>query len=491
MIRLSGEYTDAQVMGVGEEAVEEMTLEQIQTMIDNEAFRNPVRVMPDCHPGAGSVVGFTMPLGTRVIPNVVGVDKGCGMESRCLGPELPVEGEELDKRVRDRVPMGFGQDGLKAPNRDYYHVKNDFPWDEANETLAQFIKQMDEAYVEPMEEFYEDGGYDIEYFKELCGRAATQSGYFDVQTAISSVGTLGSGNHFIEIGQSVETGDYWVTIHSGSRGLGNNAAQYWQDYASKLRRSEEAREALREVGEDYVENFVKFDLDEVTDKELLEWLQGSKGESFVDYEALNEHFGEDEPHLIEQVGNQLKDAIPTGPSDADELAYLEGEEAAGYLIDLIFCQHYAVENRRVMAEAVADALGVEPTDRIVATHNYIDFRDGIIRKGATRAYEGERAVVPFNMKDGTLIIEGKSNEEWNYSSPHGAGRVMSRRQAHEEFSEDDLREQMEEAGAYATAFPVDESPDAYKSADVIEDAIKETATIVDRLEVVHNWKADD
>lgn len=483
-LELDGEHTNATVMI---DEVEENCLDQIQSMIDHEAFENDVVVMPDTHWGMGAVIGFTMPLGDRVIPNVIGVDIGCGLDAMNLGPDLPIRGEELDEAVRARVPMGYGPDGLRAPERDHYHVKNDFPWAETNETLAGFVDAMDEAYVEPMEQFLADGGYDIDYFKELVTeRAGRMSGYFGLNEAIASVGTLGAGNHFVEIGRSVETGDYWVVVHSGSRGLGANTAQYWQERASHLRRVEGARETLRSFPEAYRE-YVKFDLDAVSDEDLLDWLQGSKGESFVDYEALNADFADSEPSKIEEIGKELKTAIPDGASDGEPLDYLQGEEAAGYLVDMIFCQRYAAESRRVMAEAVADVLGVETTDHVRSTHNFIDFRDAIIRKGATRAYEGERVIVPFDMAHGTLICEGKSNPDWNYSSPHGAGRVMSRTEAKEVLDEDEVREQMD--GIHTSVVPLDEAPDAYKDPAVIEAAIEPTAEVVDRLEVVHNFKA--
>lgn len=486
MIGLEGVHTDAEVVGVDEDAVEAECLAQIQRMIDHEAFTEPVRVMPDAHQGTGSVIGFTMPLGDRIIPNVIGVDIGCGMHAANLGPDLPVEGGDLDEAIRARVPMGFGPDGLDAPDREYYHVKNDFPWEIVNETLAEFIEAADGEYVEGMAEFREAGGYDIEYFKELCAeRAGRTSAYFDVQKAISSVGTLGAGNHFIEIGKSVRTGEYWVVVHSGSRGLGANTATYWQKQASRLRddRADRARDRLAE----YPDRYVKFDPETVSDADLLDWLQGGKGEDFVNYGEIKADHHESDPHRIEEIREDLKAAVPTGDPEGSDLDYLDGEEAAGYLIDMIFCQRYAAENRRMMARAVADVLGVEITDEISATHNFIDFRDCIIRKGATRSYEGERVVVPFNMRDGTLICEGKSNPEWNYSVAHGAGRVMSRTQAKEEFEERDVRAEMD--GIQTSVVPVDEAPGAYKDAATIEAAIEETAEVVDRLEVVHNLKA--
>lgn len=493
MIEIEGEYTTAHIMGLSAEQVEDNVIDQLQTLVDHPAFRNPVKVMPDCHVGSGAVIGFTMPVGERIVPNVIGVDIGCGMYAINLGGSLPLTGDDLEDAVRRRVPMGWGPDGLKAPDREYYNVKENMPWRELNDTLASFIESMDGDYIPYMQEFADNGGYDIAYFKELVNeRAGTISKYFNTNTAIDSVGTLGSGNHFLEIGQSVETGDHWLVIHSGSRGLGENTAKYWQQQATEYindieNRTDPRPERIRDHLSDFPDDYMKFDLETVDDDDLRVWVTGGMGEDFVNYDAISKT-------EREQVRKELKLARDIGEeefSPAEPLDYLEGERAAGYLIDMIFCQQYASENRKMMAEQVAEALGVTVQDEIESVHNFVDFRDGIIRKGATRAYTGERAIVPFNMRDGTLIVDGKSNPEFNFSVAHGAGRVMSRHQADDEFTEDELRDQMDEAGAYAGALPTEEDPRAYKPASLIEDAIQETATVEDRLEVVHNWKAPE
>lgn len=481
MIKIDGEYTTAHVMGLDDGNLEENCREQIQEMVNHEAFTNNVRVMPDTHYGAGAVIGFTMPLSGKVIPNIVGVDIGCGMESARLGSSLSLEGEELDSRIRDRVPMGYGKDGLSAPNREYYHVKDQFPWETVNERLVHFIDLIDSSDDSELQRFLDDGGYDIDYFKDLCQRVGA-----DLNWAINSVGTLGAGNHFIEIGQSDSTGDYWVTIHSGSRNLGANTAEYWQERASHLRQVDAARTTLGDLPAEYLK-YVKFDLDAVSDQDLLDWLQGAKGESFVDYEYLKDDFEASSPGRIEEIGNELKSAIPDGFDSKESLAYLEDEEAYGYFIDMIFCQQYAVENRKMMAQQVADVLGVDIKESITSTHNFIDFRDGIIRKGATRSHDGERAVVPMNMREGTLVVEGKGNPEWNNSVCHGAGRVMSRREAKESLTLDEAEAVMKDV--FTTEIPLDEAPQVYKDAALIEEAIEPTADIVDRFEVVHNIKA--
>jgi len=505
MITIEGDVTTARVMGLEPGELEESAREQITDIVNHEGFENEIIIMPDVHVGSGAIIGFTMKLGTRIIPNVIGVDIGCGMQAvkleelnesvRSEDTESGLNHDVIEKHVRDTVPMGWGPDGLQAPEREYYHVKNQFPWETANERLESFINSTTGEHTKPLQSFLDDGGYDIEYFKELCEeRAGRMSTYFNTKKGISSVGTLGSGNHFLEIGQSDETGEYWIVVHSGSRGLGENTAKYHQQRAIKLRdgRADTARDELRELVDEYDESFVKFDVEEVSDEALLDWLQGGMGESFVDYDAIQTAYA-DTPEKIEVVGNEFKSVIPTEePASVDRsMDWLEGEEQAGYFRDMIFCQLYAVESRKMMAEAAADALGASITDEITSVHNFIDFRDNIIRKGATRSYNGERAVIPFNMRDGTVIVEGKSNEQWNKSVAHGAGRTMSRMKAKELTTSEELQADLERNGVFAGSHPADESPIAYKEADRIQQAVSETADVIDRLEVVHNFKAND
>jgi tRNA-splicing ligase RtcB len=431
MFDIEGEYTSARVF-LEENELEETAHEQVQTLVDHAAFRNPVRVMSDAHWGKGSVIGFTMPLGERVVPNTIGVDIGCGLYAVNIGPELPVSGEELDKRIRSRVPMGSSV----RSNTDY-DMEQEFPWHKANETVEQF----EESYGRDLH----FDGYDMEYFTDLCHRVGVSE-----NRAINSIGTLGGGNHFIEFGRSTETDDLWVVVHSGSRGLGYNTAKYWQDRATECMDQREGIDVEAEI------------------------------------ERIREEYeGEEIGRRIDELKENLTDRDRN-----DTLDYLEGEEAYGYFIDMIFAQRYASESRREMAREILDVLGVGSRDEVESVHNFIDFDDLVIRKGATRAYDGERIIIPFNMRDGTLICKGKSNPEWNFSAPHGAGRVMSRRQAFRDLDLDAFREQMSDV--FSTSVnedTLDEAPGAYKDTALIEQAIEPTAQIVDRLEVVHNLKA--
>lgn len=500
MIEITGSETTAYVKGLTEDELEQSAYDQIQSIVNHPGFQNEIIVMPDVHVGAGAMIGFTMGLGNRIIPNVIGVDIGCGMYAFKL-KSVPMKDGELDHEyientIRSKIPMGWGEEGYTAPNRDYYHVKNEFPWKEANEKLELFVESSDSGYVTEIKEFLDEGGYDIEYFTELTNeRAGTMSTYFDERTGINSVGTLGSGNHFIEIAESNETGEYWVVIHSGSRGVGENTAKYHQQRAMELRddRADIARDELKSLIEEYHKEFIRFDVDEVSDEELLNWLQGGMGEDFIDKQAIRDTYSPDNKEQIGVVIQEFNSVIPSSDvGDIDSsLDWLEGEEAAQYLIDMIFCQMYAMENRKMMGEMVVDALDTSIQKEIHSVHNYIDFRDQIIRKGATRAYSGETQIIPFNMRDGSILVEGKSNPDWNNSVSHGAGRAMSSRSAKEKTTEDELREEMDNNNVFVGEAPPSESPIAYKNAELIEQAISETAVVTDRLKPVHNFKAND
>lgn len=433
MFDITGEYTSARVF-LEESELEETAREQIGTLVNHAAFRNPVRVMSDAHWGKGSVIGFTMPLGDRVVPNTIGVDIGCGLTAAKLGSDLSPAGEELDRQVRRRVPMGSNV----RSNSEYEMDR--FPWEQTTETAAGF----QESYGRSFDSFT---GYDMAYFEDLCHRAG-----IGTKRAIDSIGTLGGGNHFIEFNRSLTTGDYWVVVHSGSRGLGYNTATYWQERATECMDQREGPDVEAEI------------------QRIREEYEGKEIERRID--ELNDRASE------------------RSPDRNETLDYLEGEEANGYFIDMIFAQQYASENRREMIRNITDILAVDPDEVIESVHNYIDFRDLVIRKGATRAYDGERIIIPFNMRDGTLICEGKSNPDWNFSAPHGAGRVMSRRAAFRDLDLDEFREQL--SGVFSTSVnkdTLDEAPGAYKDHTLIERAIEPTAEIVDRLDVVHNLKA--
>lgn len=446
---ISGEYTNALVMT---DQYDENCEEQIREMVNHPAFENPVRIMPDTHWGSGAVIGFTMPYDSRICPNTVGVDIGCGMYAINLGDELPMDSDERDKAIRDAVPMG-----RSVHSGGHYHVKNDFPWDDVNAKFDRFNAMLDRDI--------DFDGYDIDYFKDLCWRVG-----YDLNRAISSVGTLGGGNHFVEFNRSEATGDYWCVIHSGSRGLGLSIAKYWQEVATEKTTT---RKNIDDVPEQY-----------------REYLQPNWK---PDAEKIREDFdGREIGSMFDKMSQIIQEYGPNADGRNTDLDFLEGAEADGYLIDMLFAQTYASENRKEMARLVAETLDVAPVDEIESVHNYIDFDDGIIRKGATPAREGERAIIPFNMAEGTLLVEGKGNPEWNYSAPHGAGRRMSRTAAFEDLSVEEFQARMDGIETFNDPEEIlDEAPMSYKDTAIIESVIEETAAIKDRWTPVHNLKAEE
>lgn len=478
---LEGEYNAASVK-LDETLVEDECLQQIQDMTDGEAFEgdNDIAIMPDTHWGSGAVIGFTMPLKDKICPNTIGVDIGCGMYAANLG-KLDVDIneedtlEELDREIRERVPMGFN-----VHDRTDYHFKNDFPWERCQIKLEKFNENSDLADI--------DTEYGIEYFKDLINRIGYRTG-----RTINSMGTLGGGNHFIELGKSQKNGDTWCIIHSGSRGIGARIAEYWQDEAVESRRRKiliDKCNTIKMPNGDSVYPYVKFNSADggIT---RMAWLQGAKGESFKKEDKIREVFDGEE---IQEAHNKLTELMPDTYDLNEDHAYLYGSEARQYIKDMVFAQTYASKSRKRMMHRVTEAFhevgGRLPlyAELIESVHNYIDFEDQTIRKGACRAHEGEKIVIPFNMNYGTLIAEGKGEESWNRSAPHGAGRAMSRTAAKDKYSEEDMGEQTE--GVFMSKKPVDETPKAYKEPEMVEEAVGETAEVVDRIVPFMSLKAE-
>lgn len=458
MIEIEGEHTTAVVQGEGG-MFDDAFFEQVQDIVDHEAFQNDIVIQPDGHAGAGAVIGFTMPLGDRVTPNVVGSDIGCGVTAVNVGSE-GMFGERENNWIRSVVPMGLGQ---THSNPDY-HIVDDFPWDKCSS----------------IREEYDDGvsvEYEKDYLMNLCDRVG-----LDVNNVIASMGTLGSGNHFFEISKSEETGEYWFVVHSGSRCVGGAIASYWQEMASE---KEQAESVLDSV-EEWMWKYIKFEPDDFYD-DILDWVYGGKGESFYKINDIRNDF---DGEGIERIRQKFISLIP----DADrngELDYLTGEAVERYITDMVFAQQYARENRKVMLRNACDALDLEMGEMIDSIHNYIDFRDRMIRKGATRAAEDERLVIPFNMAEGAVICRGKGNESFNLSAPHGAGRRGSRRWAYREFTVEQFEEHME--GIYSSNNPhevLDEIPNAYKSPDDIMKYLTETTEVEETLTPVVNMKGE-
>jgi len=480
-INITGEHTTAEFLVDAESLIEDNCLEQVRTLVDHPAFTEPIRMMPDAHVGAGAPIGFTMPLPDRVVPNIVGVDVGCGMVATNLGEDLPLDGPERERRVREAVPMGRAvHDYDDAP-----HLVEEFPFERANDVSDRFESAYRERFgrsIDPIEFDFE--GYDGDYFKALCRRVLAGSrqgmGY-----VIRGAGTLGGGNHFVEFAKARDAGAFWLVIHSGSRYLGKSVAEYWQEKATQYREADAIRAALPEAYAEYL----KFDPETVSDDDLFAWVTGGKGESHVRKDAIRADFDGEEVDEVFRALSRPQAALEDRNEDLD---WLEGREAHGYYVDMLFAQQYARWNRELMSDAICAALDLEPVDRFQSIHNYVDFRDLTIRKGATPARDGQRLVIPFNMAEGSLLARGKGNRRYHQTAPHGAGRTMGRREAHETLSVEDFETAMAEVYSESVGEgTLDEAPMAYKSVEAIVEAIEPTAEIIDRLDVVHNLKATE
>lgn len=437
MFTINGKYTTAKVMI---DDIDETTMQQIYAFVSHEAFTNPVAIMPDCHAGKGAVVGFTMPLTDKVIPNTIGVDIGCGMLSWNMGKRLfeSASKDQIDKAIRAAIPMSTNI------HKSDVNFEIDMFYRLVNRKLRKFILEWNRERGDN-KDMVELSGTDLYNMTKRLGMKYTRF--------TNSVGTLGGGNHFIEVGKSENTGDYYITIHSGSRNFGKAVCEYHQKVAVERLTAPEMSK------EDYTKH-VKATFDK------KQWQKELKKYSVL---------------------------YPKRGGVARGTEYLEGDDLYNYFVDMLIAQTYAVFNRMFMQKLICDALQdievrVYCSDTVETTHNFIDFDDWVVRKGAIRSYEGEKMIIPFNPKDGLLICEGKSNPEWNYSAPHGAGRVLSRSAAKAKLSDDACDAAMK--GVYASVKPKDESPLAYKDAKMIEAAIEPTATILDRIRPVMNLKAN-
>ncbi|MDD4050885.1 MAG: RtcB family protein [candidate division Zixibacteria bacterium] len=431
MFEISGKYTTARVMI---DDVEEECIAQIRTFVNHPAFTNPVAIMPDTHAGKGSVIGFTMPLGDKVIPNTIGVDVGCGITAVNIG-DIDIDYATLDRSVRKAVPVGFNVHGHAVVN-----LKHGFDWKLVNEIGYRFRDRFAATYdttIEPVK-------YTYEWFEKLCTFVRAEP-----DAVRAAVGTLGGGNHFIEVAEG-EQGEKWVVVHSGSRNFGLRVAEAYQ------------RLALKTVGKHREREY----------QDRLDAIRTTCERNRIGAE-------------IKKMRDELGLGIPK------DLAYLEGQQAHDYYHAMIFAQQYAALNRDTMiARILATIPDAMVVDRIESVHNFIDFDDLIIRKGAIRSHQDDRLIVPFNMRDGSLIGVGKGNVDWNCSAPHGAGRIMSRSVAKRTLSVEEYRDQMQ--GIYTTSVgreTLDEAPGAYKDAQTIIDAIAPSVEIVDRIRPVYNLKA--
>lgn len=375
-LTLTGTYNSAVVFT---DEVEENALRQIELLLEQPFLKGErIRVMPDVHAGKGSTIGTSLTIfNQKVVPNLVGVDIGCGIRVFEVRGVNPKELAKLDQQIKLLIPSGFSVHPL--PITEPFHLLDQ---------LTFSVDNPDRIHL--------------------------------------SQGTLGGGNHFIELGTN-QKGQYFLQIHSGSRNLGHQIARYHQKLA-----------------QDY--------------QQILEEVAREQGKTFT--------------------------PVPK------DLAYLEGQLLEDYLTDMKIAQVFAVNNRLLMGERLIKQMGWQVVDTFDSMHNYIDIKCQLLRKGATDASKGTRLVIPLNMRDGSLICTGLGNPHWNYSAPHGAGRIMSRTEARNKLSLADFKETM--AAVYSTSISkrtLDEAPFAYKKASMIQEAIGETVEITDHITPIYNFKA--
>ena len=395
--------------------IEQEAVNQINELLRQEPFKNcKVRIMPDVHAGKGCVIGFTADLGEKVIPNIVGVDIGCGMLCVELG-NIELDFKDLDRVVNEYIPAGRNIRKQKLLNFD----------------------KINELY---------------------CLRELKETKKFN-----RAIGTLGGGNHFIEI-DADNKGNKYLVIHTGSRNLGKQVADYYQNLAIELC---SGKEEMYKKKEEIIKKYKE---------------QGRKSEIHQELKELEKEYKNNKPNLPK------------------ELCYLEGKHREMYLHDMKICQEYASLNRLQIAKQIIinyykltyipEMYPPIMQNSFETIHNYISFEDNIVRKGAIRANKNEKVLIPINMRDGSIIAVGKGNQDWNCSAPHGAGRIMSRTKAKERFKLEEFKQSMKDV--YSTSVveeTIDESPMVYKSMQEIIENTKDTVEIQKIIRPIYNFKA--
>lgn len=400
MIEIKGKYNEAKIFT---DVVDQSSIAQVQELCNQEfTSGSRIRLMPDIHTGVGCTIGTTMTIQDKVVPNLVGVDIGCGMETIRIR-ESHIELQKLDKLIYQKIPSGFS----------------------IREKAHKYINQIDLSalYCLP---------------------------YIDLPRAEKSIGTLGGGNHFIEVDRD-EEGNLYIVAHSGSRHLGVEVAKYYQ---------EEGYKVLNHTDDRSMEKLIAQMRAEGREKEIQK--------------------------EIKRLKNLKQTNIPKA------LAYVSDELFEQYIHDMKIVQHFAMLNRQAMMDEIIKGMKLHVEEQFTTIHNYIDTHDMILRKGAVSAQQGEKILIPINMRDGSLICVGKGNEDWNYSAPHGAGRLMSRGEAKQSFTVSEFKKQMSQV--YTTSVSkatLDECPMAYKGMQDILDHIRPTAEVVKIIRPIYNFKAGD
>lgn len=411
MIEIKGTYNTAIIY---QSEIDDTTRDQVQTIV-NQPFveGETIRIMPDCHAGAGCVIGTTMTLTNgKVCPNLVGVDIGCGMLVLKLEGirKEDIDFKDFDNFIRTHIPSGRNiHDSRKVKFSEIQNLK---------------------------------------CFRELK----------DTPNFERAIGTLGGGNHFLELDEGSDGTIYFV-VHTGSRNMGKQVADYYQDLADGV--------CNRGLDAYFVEK-----------AELIAKLK-AEGRKTEIQSALKE---------LQQKYKENQNRVPK------DLAWLEGSHLEDYLYDMRICQWYASKNRETICHIICDYFNLDwfTIPKFETIHNYIDLEHKILRKGAIDCSEGKKVLIPINMRDGSIIAYGKGNAEYNFSGPHGAGRLMSRNQARENIKLEDFEKSME--GIFTTCVSertLDESAFAYKSIESVLPWIEDTAEVVDIIKPIYNFKAEE
>lgn len=398
MIELKGKYNEAKIFT---DTADDASIAQVILLLNQEfAAGSQIRLMPDIHAGAGCTIGTTMTITDKVVPNLVGVDIGCGIEVVRLW-EKHIELQKLDELIYAKIPSGF-------------------------------------CIREDIHRYYEKCRLGELYCKNVV----------NMNRAEKSLGTLGGGNHFIEADKD-EDGNIYLVVHSGSRHLGLEVANYYQ---------EEGYRMLNGSSKADQEKLIKDLKSQGREKEIQKSVRALK--------------------------NTVRTHIPK------QLAYVSGELFGQYIHDMKIVQEFAMYNRQAMMDELVKGMGIHVAEQFTTIHNYIDTDAMILRKGAVSAKKGEKLIIPINMRDGSLICIGKGNNDWNQSAPHGAGRLMSRSKAKALFTVNEFEHQME--GIYTTSVnqdTLDECPMAYKNMMDIVENIVDTAEIYKVIQPIYNFKA--